>query len=217
MIDFFQVCIFSPYLSALLYSIDFVILLILLILLLHFHLFNISVNQVGEEGLCKSSIFLSYPFGETQRYSGIDATVKSGAEISDTIQSQSSKGSSRKEGKKLKDVNQSDIVSISGGGSNVTDSFTARCTFNVAVCGVAVECGGCGIKLGRFSPQDSPCSCGILVPGPALRITATKVNAVLVPFFLFNLFQFNSAHPDPRGYQKYHHYTLTFTTPYHIT
>ena len=133
-----------------------------------------SSHQVGEEGLCKSSIFLSYPFGDDQRDSGLDAAVKSSTYVQD--KDTSSKAPARKEGKKSKDIHHSDV--IIGSVSNVTDNSTVRCTFNVAVCGVAVECGGCGIKLGRFSPQDSPCSCGILVPGPALRITATKVNQI---------------------------------------
>lgn len=80
--------------------------------------------KVGEEGLCKSTVFLSY-------------------------------------------INGSPDLPRSGPKDR---------TFNIDVCGVTAECGSCGIKLGKFSQIDSPCPCGILVPGPALRINSNKVS-----------------------------------------
>lgn len=86
--------------------------------------------KVGEEGLCKSTVFLSY---------------------------------------------------ISDSPDRLKSSPRDR-TFNIDVCGVTAECGSCGIKLGKFSQIDSPCPCGILVPGPALRINSNKVSKVASSF-----------------------------------
>ena len=64
---------------------------------------------------------------------------------------------------------------------DTNDSSDRKGSFvNLTVCGVTVECSVCGVKLGRFSVVECPCSCGIMVPGPALRINAVKVGPLAV-------------------------------------
>ena len=56
---------------------------------------------------------------------------------------------------------------------------------NMRVVGDTVECSVCGVKLGRFSQFETPCPCGILVPGPAVRINAAKVHTAVLMMSTF--------------------------------
>jgi hypothetical protein len=114
--------------------------------------------KVGEEGLCKSTLFLSYPLrGQGDEHPKVDdSTTKTAS------------------GKKISTHDVRKGRSKSNVESN--DTGDKKCSsLNMTVCGVTVECSSCGVKLGRFSEVESPCSCGIMVPGPALRINAAKV------------------------------------------
>ena len=46
------------------------------------------------------------------------------------------------------------------------------------VAGKNVECNKCAAKLGRFSTDSVTCPCGAMVPGPAVRMTTSKVDRV---------------------------------------
>ena len=41
-----------------------------------------------------------------------------------------------------------------------------------------LACARCGTKLGRFADAAQPCSCGALVPGPAAKLTAARLDFV---------------------------------------
>ncbi len=41
-----------------------------------------------------------------------------------------------------------------------------------------VECPSCSAKLGRISLTETPCPCGILIPGPCLKILTSKVDFI---------------------------------------
>ena len=58
---------------------------------------------------------------------------------------------------------------------------------NFVVTGVTVECRVCGVKLGRYSPVPAPCPCGVMVPGPALRLSAVKVPSLVIFMLLLVL------------------------------
>jgi len=44
--------------------------------------------------------------------------------------------------------------------------------------GGSVECSHCGHKLGRYFRTESPCACGLSVPGPVVKITMAKLDRV---------------------------------------
>jgi hypothetical protein len=46
------------------------------------------------------------------------------------------------------------------------------------VAGKNVECNKCAAKLGRFSTDSVTCPCDAMVPGPAVRMTTSKVDRV---------------------------------------
>jgi len=56
------------------------------------------------------------------------------------------------------------------------DDGDSRRAFSVE--GGSVECIKCKAKLGRYSSGNASCTCGATVPGPSLRITATKVDLI---------------------------------------
>jgi Tat protein secretion system quality control protein TatD with DNase activity len=114
--------------------------------------------KVGEEGLCKSTLFLSYLLRgqDDEPFKGDDLTTK-------TVSGKKASTNDVRKGRAKSNVEWNETGDKKGSNLNMT------------VCGVTVECSSCGVKLGRFSEVESPCSCGIMVPGPALRINAAKV------------------------------------------
>ena len=111
---------------------------------------------MGEEGLCKSSYFLCCPSSGGHN---IETEV---------FEDEKKKGSKESKKSKLKFSNSL--------GEGECSAFTVKHP-NMRVVGDTVECSVCGVKLGRFSQFETPCPCGILVPGPAVRINAAKVRA----------------------------------------
>ena len=109
--------------------------------------------------MCKSSYFLSCP--------------SSGGFNFETEVSEDEKKKGFKGNKKLK-------LQLSN------SMFEGECSAfnekhpNMRVVGDTVECSICGVKLGRFSQFETPCPCGILVPGPAVRINAAKVRTAVL-------------------------------------
>lgn len=119
---------------------------------------------MGDEGLCKSSYFLSYAFIEDQK------TENLGFE-----------GEKKKEIKESKKLKSHTILSND-------DSMILSAKYpNMNILGDTVECSVCGVKLGKYSHTEAPCPCGILVPGPAVRINATKVRTTFFSLISYTL------------------------------
>lgn len=108
--------------------------------------------KVGEEQLCKSTIFLNLSRRESNdvENEGEESMVKN------KIQSGRNN---------LAGYDNEEVLMIN-------DDFQ----FNLR--GGIVDCKECGVKLGKFSECESPCACGILVPGPNIKINSTKVDYV---------------------------------------
>jgi hypothetical protein len=111
-----------------------------------------TVFKVGDEGLCKTAIFLDCT----------DADDEDG-QFHGKV-----KGKGKGGGSKTKEAAGMTVTircSLAGGG-------------RLAVRGNSVECTVCGMKLGKYSAGETNCPCGALVPGPTVRITTAKVDYV---------------------------------------
>lgn len=108
--------------------------------------------------MCKSTLYLSYPLkdqiGEFPMRDNLATKTTSGKNVS---------ADDTRQGRAKSSVGPNDT------------GYRKSSSLYMTVNGVTVECSSCGVKLGRFSEVESPCSCGIMVPGPALRINAAKV------------------------------------------
>ena len=103
--------------------------------------------------MCKSTVFLSFPYNSHN---------------TDTVDDRKTK--ENKETKKSKSKSKDSFSDMNNTEKSQNDLFP-----NLCVRGDTVECTVCGMKLGKYAISDAPCPCGILVPGPALRINSTKV------------------------------------------
>jgi hypothetical protein len=108
--------------------------------------------KVGEEQLCKSTIFLNLSSRESN-------------DIENEAEESMFKNTKKSGRNKLAGYDNEGILMIN-------DYFQ----FNLR--GGIVDCKECGVKLGKYSECESPCACGILVPGPNIKINSTKVDYV---------------------------------------
>lgn len=56
------------------------------------------------------------------------------------------------------------------------DSIEVKAKTSLSINGNSVACDNCGNKVGKFAVSESTCPCGVIIPGPTVRITSAKVD-----------------------------------------
>lgn len=132
-----------------------------------------TVFKVGEEGLCKSVLFVSLSSSSSSLAATATGIANSKSTNTSVVPGAAADTSQRKKGKSKENGKGSAIV---GGGGGVGGGGPA-----LTVVGNVVECGSCGVKLGKHCSTEAQaaCACGALMDGRALplaRVLATKVD-----------------------------------------
>ena len=70
------------------------------------------------------------------------------------------------------------FVACADAGALAALGIAAADTADAGQAGLKLACARCGAKLGRFADAPQPCSCGALVPGPAAKLTAARLDFV---------------------------------------
>ena len=126
-----------------------------------------SKNTVVGEGICTAALFLAGTFGK-----GDADTLRAGLQQLHIAEggNAGSKASKRSSAKPAAEA--------TGGGHSVVHPVCVEARLGTGDISqsATVECPGCSCKLGRWSLVDAPCPCGIMVPGPSLRVATAKVD-----------------------------------------
>jgi Tat protein secretion system quality control protein TatD with DNase activity len=124
-----------------------------------------SKNTAVGEGICTAAVFLAGSL------LGGDAHSL-GADLQQLQISEGGKGSKRSSKKASSEDRHA------AAHSHVVRPVCSEARLSVGDISLSatVECPDCSCKLGRWSLADAPCPCGIMVPGPSLRITTAKVD-----------------------------------------